>query len=83
MKNNDQWIWIVIAICAILLINFFGFSRMGRYGMRGGFYSNIIGGFGMGFFGWIFMLLIIVALVLLIVWLAGQIKESKKRGVRR
>lgn len=35
-------------------------------------------GWGMGFFGWIFMILVIVALVLFIIWLAKQIQEPKR-----
>lgn len=42
--------------------------------MVGGFYGG-----GMYFFGWIFMILILVALVLFIVWLIKQIQKPKKR----
>jgi len=38
-----------------------------------------MGSFGMGLFGWFFMLLIAVALILFIVWLMQQIQEPKKR----
>lgn len=34
------------------------------------------GGFGMGYFGWIIGLLIIVLLVLLIIWLIKQIQKK-------
>lgn len=72
MKDNNQWIWIIVAVGAVLLISSLGFGGMGGYGM--------MGGFGMGMFGWLFMGLIITALVLLIVWLIKQIQEpSKKR----
>ena len=33
MKNNNQWVWIIVAICAVLLISLFGFAGMGGYGM--------------------------------------------------
>ena len=40
-------------------------------------------GFGMGLFGWTFMILVVVALVLLIVWLAKQIQEPKRKHGRK
>src|SRR3989344_4253021 len=36
-------------------------------------------GYGMGAFGWIFMILIVVALVLLIMWLIKQLQNPKHR----
>ena len=50
-----------------------GISAGGRGDMMGNFFGY--GMFGMGFFGWIFMLLVIVALILLIVWLIKQIQK--------
>jgi uncharacterized membrane protein len=47
-----------------------------HHGMMSGFSG--MGWFGMGF-GWIFMILIVVALVLFIVWLIKQIQEPKRR----
>jgi uncharacterized membrane protein len=79
MKDNNQWIWIIVAVCAVLLISFLGFAGMGGYGMMGGFYGNMMSGFGMGLFGWLFMFLIIIALVLFIVWLIKQIQEPNRR----
>ncbi len=49
-----------------------------HHGMMNGFYSGM-GWLGMGFFGWIFMILIVVALVLFIVWLIKRIQEPKRR----
>ncbi len=51
-----------------------GEDNSSHHGMMGGFY-----GWGMGFFGWIFMVLIIVVLVLFIIWLVKQIQEPKER----
>ncbi|NCN51958.1 hypothetical protein GW931_03025 [archaeon] len=48
------------------------------HGMMDGFY----GMWGTSFFGGTFMILIIVALVLLIIWLVKQIQGPKK-GVRK
>ncbi|MBS3087252.1 hypothetical protein J4226_01530 [Candidatus Pacearchaeota archaeon] len=78
MKNNNQLIWIIITICAVLFISFFGFTGTSRYEMMDGFYGNMMGNFGMGLFGWLFMSLAIIALMLFIVWLIKQIQESKK-----
>jgi len=48
------------------------------HGMMGGFCN-----WGMGFFGGFFMILVIIALVLLIVWLTRQIQAPNKRGKKR
>ena len=44
-------------------------------------FSGMMGGYGTGwmFFGWIFWILILVALVLLIAWLIKQIQKPNKR----
>lgn len=52
-----------------------GENESAHHYMMGGTYGWWI----MGFFGWIFMILIIVALALLIVWLIKQIQEPKRR----
>lgn len=78
---------IVVVFVAVLL---FGVGFVSAHGeesselyeehhMMGGFYSGI---FGMGFFGWIFMLLVVVALVLFIVWLVKQLQEKPRRKKR-
>lgn len=41
-------------------------------------YNNYYGFGGMWTFGWLFMILIVVALVLFLVWLLKQIQEAKK-----
>ncbi len=72
--RNETIIFGIIAVIIVLALLFgstgmmgyrFGYGMMGYYG---GFYS----------FGWIIMLLIIVALVLLIFWLMKQIRFNKK-----
>ena len=52
-------------------------GRMDSENMMGT--SRNYGVFGIGFFGWFFMLLIAVALVLLIVWLIKQIQRPRRR----
>lgn len=48
-----------------------GCGMSGMYGMMGGSY-----GYGGMFFGWVFTILVIVALILLIVWLIKQIQKK-------
>ena len=44
----------------------------GCWGGMGG----MMGSYGMGFFGWIFSTLVVVALILLIAWLIKQIQKK-------
>lgn len=91
MKNTST-IWI-IAIVALLLLGFmplfngasfwgwcsqamfgsnsYGYGMMNNYNYGG----SMMGSWG---FGWLFMLAILIALILLIIWLAQQIQHSKK-----
>ncbi len=71
-KKDNSLMWIVIAVAVLVLFGTFGFSGIG-YGMRGMMYGNY--GYGMMFFGWIFSILILVALVLFITWLIKQIQK--------
>ena len=75
--NNNLIIGIIIAVAVFLLLGIFGFG-----GMRGGSYG-MVGNWGFGFggmwiFGFLFMTLILVALVLFILWLVKQLQEGKK-----
>ena len=75
--NNNLIIGIIIAVAVFLLFGIFGFGGMmgGSYGMMGNW------GFGFGgmwIFGFLFMTLILVALVLFILWLVKQLQEGKK-----
>lgn len=72
MKNNETIMWIVIAIAVILV--FSGFGMMGFP-----FGGMMYGSFGFPLFGWLFMILITVALVFLIIWLFQQIQNPRKR----
>ena len=73
-KNNITWIVALIVLIFLLLIiptwNLYGFrSMMGSY----------YGGYGMmGGFGWIFMLVLFIAIILFIVWLIQQLLNNKK-----
>ena len=60
------------------------FYPMGSYGFGGGMMGMMYGtyGGGMMFFGWAFMILVSVALILLIIWLLRQIKDEKNRKRR-
>lgn len=77
MDNQNTWIIALVVICLLVFLSFFGFGSMmyGNYGY--GMMRNI--GFGsMGIFGWLFMILIIVALVLFCIWLVKQIQRGKR-----
>ena len=75
--NNNLLIGIIISVAVFLLLGMFGFGGMmgGNYGMMG----NWGYGFGgMWIFGFLFMALILVALILFILWLIKQSQEGKK-----
>ena len=77
-ENNNLLIGIIIAVAVFLLLGMFGFGGMmgGSYGMMG----NLGYGFGgMWIFGFLFMTLILVALILFILWLVKQLQEDKSR----
>ncbi|MDO8467863.1 MAG: hypothetical protein Q7S56_02870 [Nanoarchaeota archaeon] len=68
--NNNLIIGIVIAVAVFLLFGMFGFGgMMGNWGYGFG---------GMWIFGFLFMTLILVALVLFILWLVKQLQEGKE-----
>ena len=53
--------------------NYYGHHMMGNM-------INGVWGWGMvGFFGWLFMILIIIAIILLIIWLFQQIDKNNRR----
>jgi len=74
--NNNLLIGIIIAVVVFLILGMSGFGgMMGGYGMMG----NLGYGFGgMWIFGFLFMTIILVALVLFILWLVKQLQEDKK-----
>lgn len=76
MENKETVMWIVIALA--ILIFFSGFGMMGGYGY-GGMVNMMYGSYGTGatFFGWIYGILIVVALVLFIIWIARRIQAEK------
>ena len=61
MKNDNTLIIVIVVILALFLLG--GFGGMG--GMMPGMMSGTYGFGGMWLLGWLFMILIIVALVLL------------------
>ena len=71
--KSEKIIWtIVIVVVAVFLLNsLFGMGR--NYGMMG------YGDGSMMAFGWLFGLLVTVALILLIVWLWQQIEDKNKK----
>ncbi len=84
MKTENLILTIVIAFLALFVISslFSGMMGFGSYGYMGGIMGNF--GFGfMPFFGWLFMLLIFVALVLFIAWLVKQLQASQRDAKSR
>ena len=73
-KNNEYNILIIVIVVILALFLFSGFGMMGFGGMMGNYSFS-----GMWIFGWIFMTLIVVALVLFIIWLIKQL-QTPSRG---
>jgi len=73
MKNENMLMWVLGLVVVFFL--FGGFGMMGFGGTYG--YGGMMSGFGsMWLFGWLFMTLITVALVLFIVWLVRQLQKK-------
>ena len=71
VTRNNEIITIVIVVAVLLaLFGWFGIVNTSSYGMMGGFRF-------MWIFGWLFMMLVIVALVLFIIWLVNQLQNPK------
>ncbi|MBS3092371.1 hypothetical protein J4466_03040 [Candidatus Pacearchaeota archaeon] len=69
--NNNLLIGIIIAVAVFLLFGMFGL---------GGMMGNWNYGFGgMWIFGFLFMTLILVALILFILWLIKQLQNDNKK----
>lgn len=74
-SENENFL-IIIAIIVLLLI--FGWFGMMNFSYRtNGMMSWMFGaGFGfMGIFGWLFMTLVLIALIILIVWMIKQMQS--------
>ena len=70
-QDNNFLIWIVVAVLAVFLF--------GGFGMMGFPFSGMMYGYGfsgMWIFGWLFMVLIFVALVLFIFWMIKQLQKK-------
>jgi len=82
MKNENLLLWILGIVAGLFLLGGFGMfgygnTSYGYGGMMGMMYGNY--GSGMMFFGWIYGILITVALVFLIIWLWQQIQNPRRR----
>jgi uncharacterized membrane protein len=74
MKINFAMVFLIV-LGAGLAAAHTGEEGLDHHGMMSGFY----GMWGIGVFGWLFMILILVALILFIVWLIKQIQEPQRR----
>jgi len=79
--NNNLLIGILVAVAVFLVLGVSGFGgMMSGYGMMG----NWNYGFGgMWVFGWLFMILVIIALLLFIVWLVKQLQNTQSDRMSR
>jgi len=76
-ENNNLLIGIIIVIAVFLFFGMFGFGGMMGYG---GMMGNWNYGFGgMWIFGFLFMTLILVALILFIFWLIKQLQKDNRK----
>lgn len=91
MENKNLFIIIAVVAGFFLVGAFLSYDMMtysyGKYGygMMSGYYGMMgYNGFGfMMIFGWLFMILIVVALILFIIWLVKQIDNGKTENIRR
>ena len=75
MKTEETILIIVVVLAVIFLFNGFSGAGINQGGMMG-MMSGAYGFNGMWIFGWLFMTLIIIVLVLFIVWLIKQIQKK-------
>ena len=91
MKEDNAFLIAVVIILVLLLFGGFGYGMMGYGGLgyRGMMnyrYDMTRDSYGFGFmwiFGWLLMVLSIIALVLFIMWLVKQLQSSGGRNVKR
>jgi len=68
-----------IAILALLFFSSIGLVLAHAGEDEYGHHGMMMGGFGIGFFGAICMILVIVVLILLIIWLWKKIQEPSRK----
>ncbi len=71
MKNNEIITIIIVVAILLFLFSLFGMFGANSYGMMGSGFNF------MWIFGWIFMTLIIISLVLFIFWLIKQLQNPR------
>ena len=77
MKNNQTLMWILVVVIIVLFFGGFGMIGFPFGGMMSGMF-----GYNYGFmplFGWIYMTLVTVALIMLVIWLFQQIQNPRRR----
>lgn len=85
MKTNYIFVLVILVLVIgsyFLLVSFplvlaHGEEEIDYDGHHEGMMDEFYGMMGMGFFGWIFMVLIVVALVLFIIWLVKELQKKK------
>lgn len=81
MKTKILIALFVVLVAPSLVSAHSGADEYVPHGMMSCFYGG--GMMGMNFFGWAFMILVVAALVLLIIWLIKQIENKPRRGRRK
>ena len=79
MAENNNTIWIGVIIVTLVFFLFVMPFGGGRWGGFCGIMGNYYGLGMMSGFGWIFMLLVFIALILLIVWLVKQLQTKGRK----
>ena len=87
-KDNTNTVIVAVVVVLLILLLFGGFGMMSGFGNYGyGMMGNFFGGFGfMWLFGWVFMILILAALAVFIIWMIKQIQKpdyTSQRNPRR
>ena len=80
-KQKSRIVFVLVSLLLILsvassVLAHVGEDDYGHHGMMGGYFGGM---WGMSLFGWVFMILIIVALILFIIWMIKQIQEPKRK----
>ena len=77
MNNQSVAAWILGLVVFLFLFGGFGMMGYGNGGMMGMMSGNY--GSGMMFFGWLYGVLILIALLLFIAWLVKQLQRPHRK----
>ena len=83
MKNKKFNLILSVLIMSLLFINLIGLGLAHGGEIASSYDENMMsdaygGMFGIGFFGWILMIVVVIALILFIAWMIKNLKKDKK-----